>query len=52
MERILKLSDAALIQIMAIVQRGLMGQTDVSQDLRDLEFVPDDEDKLKLANTD
>ena len=35
----MKLGPDVLLEIMSIVQKGLAGQTDVSQDLRDLDLL-------------
>lgn len=40
--KIKKLGPDVLLKIVEIVQLGLVGQTDVSQDLRDLEMVEED----------
>lgn len=46
----MKLGSEVLLEIMSIVQRGLIGQTDVSQDLRDLDLAEVD-GELVLSNS-
>lgn len=45
----MKLGEDVLLEIMSILQRGLLEQRDVSQMLRDLDIVQGNEGKLNLT---
>jgi hypothetical protein len=46
----MKLSKEALIEIIAVVQDGLLGKKDASQGLRELDFEPTVGGELKLSD--
>ena len=45
----MKFSSEVLLKILNIIQEGLLQNTDVSQELRDLDIVPDDNDPEVLV---
>lgn len=47
----MKLADDALLMVVEIFRRGILGLSDVSQDLRDLELIEGADGKLTLKSS-